>query len=84
MTRLGYLVQQLDYGRDGTGTTVGEMLDAADALLMDGATVTTLHTINGVELTQLQITDILSLINKSYKNGVPTGVVTAWDYDSSR
>ena len=77
MSDLGILVQ----GLDDAGTTVGDMLNAADSLLMAGATVTTMHTINGVELTQLQITDILSMINKSYKNGIPTGFVTAWDYD---
>ena len=83
MTNLGMVVQELDR----RGTTVGDMLDAADTLLLAGATVTTMHTINGVELTQLQVTDILSMINKSYKydlslnKGVPTGVVTAWDYD---
>ncbi|MCH7620418.1 MAG: hypothetical protein IH870_00805 [Chloroflexi bacterium] len=77
LTDLGGLVQRLD----DAGTTVGDMLLAADALLLSGATVTTTHTINTVELTQLQITDILSLINKSYDEGIPTGVVTAWDYD---
>jgi len=84
MTDLGTLVQQLDYGRDGAGTTVGDMLLAADTLLMAGATVETTYDINGVELTQLDVTNILSLINKSYDEGVPTGVVTAWDYDSRR
>ncbi len=77
MEALGIVVQRLDRA----GTTVGDMLDAADTLLMAGATVTTMHTINGVELTQLQVTDILSMINKSYKGGIPTGVVTAWDYN---
>ncbi len=81
MTDLGALVQRLDYGRGGAGTTVGDMLLAADTLLMAGATVETTYNINGVELTQLDVTNILSLINKSYDKGVPTGVVTAWDYD---
>ena len=77
MTRLGVLVQQLD----DAGTTVEDMLLAADNLLMAGATIETITTINDVRLTQLDVTNILSLINKSYKNGIPTGVVTAWDYD---
>ncbi len=77
MTALGMVVQNLDRA----GTTVGDMLDAADTLLMAGATIETMTTINGVELTQLQVTDILSIINKSYKAGIPTGAVTAWDYD---
>ncbi len=77
MTDLGVLVQQLD----DAGTTVEDMLLAADDLLMAGATIETITTINDVRLTQLDVTNILSLINKSYKNGIPTGVVTAWDYD---
>ena len=47
----------------------------------------TILSINTVGLTQLDVTNILSLINKSYDydnsvgEGVPTGFVTAWDYD---
>ena len=46
MTDLGYLVQRLDRA----GTTVGDMLLAADDLLMAGATIETITTINTVEL----------------------------------
>ena len=79
LTDLGALVQRLDRA----GTTVGDMLLAADDLLMAGATVTTTIDVGpaDVELTQLDVTKILSLINKSYDEGVPTGLVTAWDYD---
>ncbi len=79
LTDLGYLVQLLDRA----GTTVGDMLDAADDLLLQGATATTTIDVGpgDVELTQLDVTNILSLINKSYDEGIPTGVVTAWDYD---
>ena len=82
MTDLGALVQ----GLDRAGTTVGDMLAAADTLLLAGATDLTTIAVgpDDVTLTQLEVTNILSLINKSYHDGVPTGVVTAWDYDSSR
>ena len=77
LTALGDLVQRLDR----EGTTVGDMLDAADRLLLAGATNETILYINTMELTQIDVTNILSLINKSYDEGVPTGFVTAWDYD---
>lgn len=62
LTALGALVRRLDVA----GTTVGDMLAAADALLLAGATAETdAYTINTVGLTQLDVTNILSLINKS-------------------
>jgi hypothetical protein len=80
LTALGVLVQQLD----DAGTTVGDMLAAADTLLLRAEDAEIAVSDSAVILSRIDVTNILSLINKSYDEGVPTGVVTAWDYDPVR
>ena len=74
LTALGDEVEDLDIA----GTTVQEILDAADALLGGGGDP---QDVNGVMLTQDDLTKILGLINESYDEGTPTGFVTAFDAD---
>ncbi len=54
------------------------MLAAADSLLLSGDEDIL---VNHVILTQVDMTEILSLINESYDEGIPTGFVTAFDAD---
>ncbi len=78
---LGEKVEDLDETTSGTepeGTTVQEILDAADDLLDGGGDP---QDVNGVMLTQGDLTKILGLINESYDEGDPTGFVTAFDAD---
>ncbi len=63
---------------DAAGTTVQDILDAADTLLASGGTEVL---VNGVILTKGDLTQILGLINESFDEGVPTGFVTAFDAD---
>lgn len=74
LSPLGEAVADLD----GAGTTVADILAAADALLASGdASIA----VNGVILTRGDVTKILGLINESYDEGSPTGFVTAFDAD---
>jgi hypothetical protein len=74
LTTLGSKVTDLD----AAGTTVQNILDAAYSLLASGNTTVV---VNGVTLTEGDLTKILGLINESYDEGVPTGFVTAFDAD---
>ena len=74
LTALGEKVEDLDIA----GTTVQEILDAADSLITSGNADIT---VNAVLLTRDDVTDILGLINESYDEGDPTGFVTAFDAD---
>jgi hypothetical protein len=74
LTTLGEKVEDLDIA----GTTVQEILDAADALLGGGGDP---QDVNGVSLSADDLTKILGLINESYDEGNPTGFVTAFDAD---
>ncbi len=71
---LGLLVLALD----NAGTTVEDILIAADDLLEGGSDPQDVH---GVELSAGDLTKIIGLINESYDNGVITGFVTAFDAD---
>ena len=74
LTALGALVLRLD----DAGTTVGDMLTAADLLLLSGDDDIL---VNRVTLSRGDTTEILSLINESYDEGIPTAFVTAFDAD---
>jgi hypothetical protein len=63
---------------DEAGTTVEELLDAAIALVLSGASTVDLH---GVTLTAEDVAELLGLVNESYDEGVPTGFVTAYYVD---
>ncbi|WP_432474752.1 hypothetical protein [Amphritea sp. HPY] len=78
---LGERVEALDesvVGSQPDGSTVGEILDAALALLMTG---TSPQNVNNVELSSGDLTGIIGLINESFDPD-PTGFVTACDYDA--
>jgi hypothetical protein len=75
LSDLGKLVEALD--ESAAGTTIGEILDAALALLM---TDTDPQNVNSVDLTAGDLTGIIGLINESFDPD-PTGFVTAYDYD---
>jgi hypothetical protein len=82
LTLLGEKVTDLD----DAGTTVGDILIGADALLASaGGDLTNFESltedVNGVTLSWDEMTDILGLINESFDKGVPTGFVTATDVD---
>jgi hypothetical protein len=74
LTALGAKVQDLD----DAGTTVADILAAADSLIASGDPDID---VNGVTLTAADLTEILGLINESYDEGVPTGFVTSFDAD---
>jgi len=63
---------------DAAETTIGEILAAADSLLLSGEDDIS---VNRVTLTRGDLTEILSLINESYDEGIPTGFVTNGDPD---
>ena len=63
---------------DAAETTIGEILAAADWLLLYGEDDIL---VNRVTLTRGDLTEILSLINESYDEGIPTGFVTNGDPD---
>ena len=85
LTELGEKVLILDEADGEAGTTVEDIMDAADILLaIADAPDTTMVPVgpDSDMLSQIQIINILSLINKSYHNGVdPTGFVTHGDPD---
>ncbi len=81
LTALGEKVEDLDEttsGSEPAGTTVQEILDAADDLLDSGPDP---QNVNGAMLSAGDLTGILGLINESYDEGDPTGFVTAFDAD---
>lgn len=81
LTALGIVVAALDgttMGSEAEGTTVAEILTAADDLIDTGDDDIM---VNGVLVTRVQMEDIVSLINESYDEGTPTGFVTAFDAD---
>ena len=81
LTALGMVVVALDettMGSEAEGTTVAEILIAADLLIESGDDDIE---VNGVTVTRGDMTAILGLINESYDEGTPTGFVTAFDAD---
>jgi hypothetical protein len=74
LSALGSKVADLD----AAGTMVQVILDAALALLQGGANP---QNVNGVALSDGDLTTILGLINESYDEGVPTAFVTENDTD---
>lgn len=81
LTPLGVVVTALDettLGSAAEGTTVAEILAAADDLIHTGDDDIE---VNGVTVTRGDMTAILGLINESYHEGTPTGFVTAFDID---
>ncbi|MCH7543381.1 MAG: hypothetical protein IIB65_07065 [Proteobacteria bacterium] len=81
LTPLGMVVTALDettLGSEAEGTTVAEILAAADDLIHTGDDDIE---VNGVTVTRGDMTAILGLINESYDEGTPTGFVTAFDAD---
>ena len=74
LTPLGEKVLSLDEA----GTTVSEIVAAAEVLLVSGNETVE---VNGVTLTSGELTKLEGLINESYDEGEPTGFVTAYDAD---
>ena len=68
LTDLGELVEDLI----AADVRVGDLRDAADAMLEAGSAEID---VNSVTVTTLELTNILSLVNKSYDKGVPTAFV---------
>jgi hypothetical protein len=68
LTLVGEKVDQLD------GTTVGEILTAADTLILSNQDSIV---VNGISLSRGDMTSILSLINGAFNKGVTSGFIVA-------